>query len=192
MTTAHPTQATTYADAHRASHAEIHHLADGLPVEAFNWKPTPTSWSVAECVVHLNTVADAYLPALEAAVSDGARRGDGPFEYGFLASKLMSGAEPGGPALKTGANLDPSSGGTRSGFDPSRTLAAFDDRVRRYVATCELAEGLDLARIKVRYPFMRLLRLPLGALLHVTGRHALRHARQARRVTEHAAFPSSA
>ena len=183
-------QAHTYADAHRQSQAEVYAVAGGLSDEQANWKPDPGSWSVAECLAHLNVVADAYLPRLEAAAAEGARRGEGPFEYGFLARKMRWAAVPGGPALKTGRALDPSDGAARSSLDPAAVLAAFDAHVARYVAVCERSAGLDLARIKVRYPFMRLLRLPLGTFLDVTGLHALRHVRQARRVTEAPGFPA--
>lgn len=190
MTTATTPQALAYADAHRQSRAGAHAVAGGLSDDQFNWKPGPASWSVAECLAHLNVVAEAYLPRLESAVADGARRGAGPFEYGFVARKVREGAQPGGPALKTGRALDPSTGGARSALDKAATLAAFDGHVARYVDVCERSAGLDLARIKVRYPFMRLLRLPLGAFLDVTGLHALRHVRQAERVVEAPAFPA--
>ncbi|MEM1127553.1 MAG: DinB family protein [Bacteroidota bacterium] len=183
-------QAQTYADTHRRAGAVIHGLADGLSEASFNWRSAPTSWSVAECVVHLNLVAAAYLPPLEDAVVEGARRGAGPFTYGFMARKMMDGVRPGGPALKTGAALDPAAGTTRSSFGKAETLVHFDEAVRRYVAVCEQAEGLDLAKIKVRYPFMRLLRLPLGAFLAITGQHALRHATQAEGVVGHSDFPT--
>ena len=183
-----PSQAQDYADAHRLSRTRAHALADGLSDDAFRWRPAPGAWSVAGCLAHLNVVADAYLPVLEAAVADGAPRGAGPFEYGFFARTVRGGVVPGGPALKTGRKLDPSRGGPPAA-SRAETLAAFDDRVARYVAVCERADGLDLARIKVRYPFMRLLRLPLGAFLDVTGLHALRHVAQAERVASQAGFP---
>ena len=184
------TQLQAYADAHRQSQTRAHRLADSLAPDSFNWTPGPDSWSVAECLAHLNVVAKAYLPRLEAAVADGAPRAAGPFEYGFMARKMRGAVVPGGPALRTGAALDPSDGGARSELDKAETLAAFDDHVGRYVAVCEQAEGLDLVRIKVRYPFMRLLRLPLGAFLDITGLHALRHIGQAERVVDHPSFPA--
>ena len=180
------------ASDHRASRAALHDLADPLLDGQFNAKPDPDAWSVAECVVHLNLVAEGYLPLLEKAVADGAPRGAGPFRYGFVARKLMSVYAPDGPDVrtKTRARLDPSTGADRSHLDKARTLAAFDGYVDRYVAVCERADGLDLARIKVRYPFMRLLRLPLGAFLAITAGHALRHVEQARRAAEAGALPS--
>ena len=174
-------QAQDYADVHRRSQTRLHALADALADDAFNRKPAPDAWSVGECVEHLNRVADGYLAVIEPAVAAGARRAEGPFEYGFLARKLSGAVRPGGPALTTSAPLDPSAGGARSSIDKAAALAAFDGGVERYVAACERAEGLDLRRIKVRYPFGPLLRLPLGAALQFTGLHALRHVAQAER-----------
>ena len=192
MTTAETPDALRYADDHRTSRQALHDLADPLSDAQFNWKPRPAAWSVAECVTHLNLVAREHLAPLEAAVADGAPRGTGPFRYGFVARKLMDAIAPDGPDVRTTthAHLDPSTGAARSHLDKAETLAAFDSYVDRYVAVCERADGLDLARVKVRYPFMRLLRLPLGAFLTITGGHALRHVEQARRVATADAFPS--
>ena len=183
-------QALAYADVHRQSQAEAHRVAGALTDEQFNWSPESGGWSVGECLAHLNVVADAYLPLLESATADGAPRAEGPFEYGFLARKVAGAVQPDGPALRTGAALDPSRRDRRAPLDRDRTLAAFDGHAGRYVAACERADGLDLARIKVRYPFMRLLRLPLGAVLGLTGQHALRHLAQARRVASAPGFPA--
>lgn len=183
-------QLQTYADAHRQSQTEAHRVAANLSDEAFNWKTDEASWSVGECLVHLNVVAEAYLPKLEAAVGAGARRAEGPFTYGFMTRKMIDGVRPGGPALSTSRSLNPSKGGARSEIDRADALTSFDGYVRQYVAVCEAAEGLDLARIKVRYPFFWLLRLPLGAFLEITEQHALRHVQQAERVTERPGFPT--
>ena len=69
-------------------------------------------------------------------------------------------------------------------------MASFDAYTERFIAVCEAADGLDLARIKVRSPFLKLLRLPLGAFLDAMGLHAIRHVQQAERVTQHPAFPA--
>ena len=189
MTPLETPQATAYAETHRQSQTEAHAVAVELSELQFNWKPGPAVWSVGECLAHLNIVADAYLPRLEAAIAGDARRGEGPFEHGFVARKMRGAVVPGGPALKTGRTLNPSDGRARSSLERTGVLASFDARVSRYVAVCEGSAGLDLAQIKVRYPFMRLLRLPLGAFLDTTGLHALRHVQQARRVVDAPGFP---
>lgn len=183
-------QAAMCANLHRESQVVVHRITDGLSDHQFNWRPEPSAWSVAQCIVHLNLVADAYLPRFEAAIINGAPRAHGPFTWGFVARKMIDGVRPGGPKVRTGAALDPGHAPSASAFDRGATLEQFDALVRRYVAVCERAEGLDLERIKVRYPFLPLLRLPFGAFLEITGQHALRHARQAEQVTQERGFPS--
>ena len=179
-----------YADAHRQSRDEVHRIVADLAAAAFNWKPSPREWSVGECVAHLSAVGAACLPALEAATEPGARRrersGDDEPSYGRMAAHLRRALQPGTSPLTTDRSLDPSRGGTASDLDPSATLAVFDQTVERFVAVCAAAEGLDLVRIKVANPFTAPLRLPLGAVLEVTGLHARRHAAQAARVARSA------
>ncbi len=186
-----PSQALHYAAAHHRSRDEAHAVANGLSSEAFAWRPAPGAWSIGECLAHLNAVAEAYLPPLDAAVARGHERGrtaEGPFAYGWLADKLRAGVAPGGPALTTGRALDPSR--SVEPLAKAAVVGAFDDLSARLAAVCERADGLDLAGVKVRYPFMRLLRLPLGAFLDITGQHALRHTAQARRVASAPGFPA--
>jgi hypothetical protein len=185
-------QLQSYRDAYRRSQTEIRRLTNSLTDEQFNWKPDEESWSIGECIVHLNIVAEAYLPKLEAAVSKSGSQADGPFTYGFVARKMIDGMRPDGPALSTSRSLDPSKGGSSSEVDKAQALDAFDGYTERYVAVCESAEGLDLAKNKIRYPFFWLLRLPLGATLEITGLHALRHARQAADVREKPELPLGA
>jgi hypothetical protein len=183
------TQLQAYADAFREAESELLRLTRSLSDAQFNWKPDDTSWSIGECIAHLNRVAEAYLPRLEAAASRTEPTAQGPFTYGFMTRRMIDAMNPGGPALSTSRSLNPSDGGARSALDRTQTLEALSAYTDRYVAACEEADGLDLAKIKVRYPFFWLLRLPLGAFLEITGVHALRHARQAVGVREQPGFP---
>lgn len=36
-----------------------------LPIEKLNWRNTPESWSILECLEHLNLYGDYYLPEIE-------------------------------------------------------------------------------------------------------------------------------
>ena len=187
MTALYRSPALDHADAHRAALARVHAVADGLSDATFNESPGGGAWSVGACVEHLNRTAAGWLAEFEPAVADGARRGEGPFEYGFLSRKMRGAVEPGGQALTTGRALDPSAEPGGRALDRTATLATFDALLGRTVAVCDRVDGLDLARIRVRYPFGgrfgRLLRLPLGAALEFSGLHALRHAGQAERAS---------
>jgi hypothetical protein len=157
-------------------------LVNGMPDVTFNRKPEPNAWSVGECVVHLNTVSKGYLPAIEAAASRTEPRGEGPFEYGFLARKFIDVLRPGGRPIPTApAMKPPATVGPQSDVDRHRALARFHADTERFLDAIEAADGLDLARVKVRSPFLPLLRLPLGAILEALGHHAVRHVAQAER-----------
>ncbi|MEM1055826.1 MAG: DinB family protein [Bacteroidota bacterium] len=184
-------QLQTYADHFRQSQRDAHRIADDLTRVQFNWKPSEKAWSVGECFVHLNVIAKAYLPVLEAAAASGTPRGHGPYTYGFVSRLFTNAVRPGGRPIPTGGPMNPSSGGPQSDFDHGRALASMDEYTDRYVHVCERLDGLDYSSIKVSSPFLPLLRLPIGAFTDAMGLHAIRHVQQAERVTQHPSFPDS-
>lgn len=163
-------------------------LVDGMPDGAFNRKPGPKAWSVGECVVHLNTVSKGYLPVLAEAAARDEPRGQGPFRYGFVARRFVAALRPGTRPVRTVRSMrPPPAEGLRSVVDRHRALARFHADTERFLDVIEAADGLDLARVKVRSPFVPVLRLPLGAFLEALGHHAVRHVAQAERAAEAAA-----
>ncbi|MDT7857074.1 DinB family protein [Rubrivirga sp. S365] len=178
-------QLQSYADAFSESRRRLHALAGGVGDDAFNRKPSAKAWSAGECVVHLNRTAAAYLPALEAALGAGAPRGEGPFRWGWVARRFVEAVRPGSRSVPTfGGMRPPRPAGLRSDVDRARAVAQFDADAARWLALCERAEGVDLGRVRVRSPFVPLLKLPAGAFLEAMGLHALRHVGQAERAVE--------
>ena len=162
--------------------ARLAALTDGLSADAFNRKPTEKGWSAGECVVHLNKMAKGYLPVLEVAASRTEPRAEGPFQYGFFARKFVDAVRPGARPIPTAGSMKPpATSGSRSDVDMARAVERFDADVDRYLAVIDAAEGLDLAAIKVRSPFLPVLRFPLGVFLEAMGLHAVRHVMQAER-----------
>jgi hypothetical protein len=74
---------------------------------------------------------------------------------------------------------------------PDRVLADFRALTDGFLAVLARAEreGLDLSKVRIASPFLRLLRLPVGAFLEALAGHAQRHLDQARWVTAHPGFP---
>ena len=187
MTAPDPLAATRqgYLDARTRLHA----LADPLGDEAFNWKPSPKAWSVGECIVHLNTIGGAYAPALRAA-AERAPAGEGPFRYGFASRRFIEAVRPGSRRLPTtGAMKPPPSDGARSAIDKASALARLDRTTDALVDVVDAAAGRDLAAVRVASPFLRLVKLPVGALVEALSLHALRHTDQAERVAAAPGFP---
>jgi len=187
------TQLESYAQHYRDAQALLHTVADDLSDGAFNWKPDETSWSVGECVVHLNKISKDYLVALESAAGQDDPRADGPFTYGWLTRMFIKAVRPGSRSMSTMKSMrPPETEGTRSSIDKARVLARYDEDTERYLALISDADGLDLQRIKVASPFLSIARFNLGGLIEALGLHALRHVQQAERVTRGDAFPAHA
>lgn len=185
------TQLESYAQHYRDAQVILHSIADDLSDEAFNWKPDPKSWSVGECVVHLNKSSKGYLGRLEAAVTQGSPQAQGPFTYGWVTRSFINGVRPGSRSMNTFRSLrPPETTSTLSAVDRSQALDRYDADTNRFLQIIEAAEGLDLSRIKVRTPFLPILRFELGGLIEALGLHALRHVQQAERVTRTTGFPS--
>ena len=62
-------------------------LLEGLGDAQFNWRRAPGTWSMAQCLDHLNLTGRKYLRALDRAIDEGRAKnlvGKGPFRYGLL------------------------------------------------------------------------------------------------------------
>ena len=173
-----------YARAYRRAYDEAATLAASLTQEHFNRKPSPDAWSVAECLVHLNTTNAPYLTLMEEALANGGPEGDPPFVYGWLARQFIAsvGPQPKRKA-KSPLKMRPAPG---TDYAADRVLADFKALTDGFVALLGRAEAerLDLARIWISSPFLPILRLPVGAFLEALAGHEQRHLDQARRVAE--------
>lgn len=166
--------------------------ADALVVplsdEQFTWQPSPVAWSVAQCVEHLNTTARLYLPQLDEAIAGAIRKGtygEGPFSYNVFGRLITAAMEP--PArfrMTTPRQFQPPAVRGRP-----EVMAAFRAYQVQFVDRLRQANGLDLARAKVRSPIYSWLRFSLGSGFELMLAHERRHLWQARKVVAHPQFP---
>lgn len=144
-------------------------------------RPAPGGgWSAAECLDHVATTVEKYLPAIRKALEEGRSNGvtgEGPFRYGFLARTFLWALEP--PVrmrVKAPATFAP-----RPQPDPAAALAAYLTQHAELQKVLLQADGLDLAAIRVVSPASEKLKLPAGAVIGVLTAHARRHLWQARK-----------
>src|SRR5690349_1529262 len=81
----------------RETSQEARDLTAGLSPEALAAQPRPGSWSVAECLQHLELINRSFLPALDAEIDRAKSRGktaSGPFRVGMLGSFVLGKTEP--------------------------------------------------------------------------------------------------
>ena len=166
--------------------AEADALTNPLSDEQFMWRPVPESWSIAECLDHLNATARVYLPTLDEGISDAIRRGvygEGPFKYNWL-GRLSVRFSDLPLRLKAPDDVQPAAGRTRR-----EILNAFRAYQVQYIDRLHQANGLDLARARVASPSSRIVRLPLGSAFLTLAAHERRHLWQAEQVIARADLP---
>ncbi len=181
---------------------ELNGRADELfarhsPEELFR-KPSRKSWSIAQCVEHMDTSLGLYLPAFEATLASGAPKGSGPFAWGPIARRWIRLVGPGGPKLPSPPSMWPrraakvpasgAKGEVRPGPDvalpdPDALLADFRAGNDRLAGLIRSSDGLDLARIRMRSPVIPVLRFSVGAWFETCVQHSLRHMAQAERLS---------
>lgn len=172
-----------------AAGADARELLAGIGDAAFNWRRAPGTWSMAECLDHLNITGRKYLRALDRAIEDGRRNGlvgAGPFRYGLLEGWTVR-AMDAPPMFKVKAPraFVPASDGRRD-----ELLAAFLALQGEFTDRLARAEGLDFAKVKARSPVSRHLKFSLGKAFAGIAAHQRRHLWQARQLRNDARFPS--
>ncbi len=183
----------SYLRAYRKSFEHVNENAQalllGLSDEQFNWKPAPSSWSIAQCFDHLMKASDAALPNVEKALRHGQAygpHGQGPFTYGPFSRFFIWSVKPASPALPAPGTFRPDAASTNR----DETLRAFLKQQERWIEAVTGSDGLDLKRIKVGSAAAPVMRISLGAWFEATPQHQLRHLEQAQRVMLAPTFPT--
>ena len=77
--------------------ADADALLAALSDTQFYWSPDPGTWSVAQCLEHLNVTARSYLTMLDDSIASAKRwgvYGTGPFRYRWFGRYFVKSMEP--------------------------------------------------------------------------------------------------
>ena len=158
-------------------------LVAGLTEAQFNWRPAPSAWSIQECLAHLTMVGQVEANAIEEAVTRARQQGLtglGPFTYPAWERYILRETEP--PVrnpMEAPKRFVPLPEQPVTGILPT-----FLHVQQRFQLQIERADGLDLRKVKVPTPIVKLLRMSLGSTLAQAAAHERRHLEQASRVRE--------
>lgn len=166
-------------------------LVEGLGETQMLWRSRPTSWSIAECFLHMIAAARPYLIAVDAGIERARAKGmtaARPSRHPWVARVFVESFEP-PPRIRYPAPkqfLPPAPRGPTAVIvgDFMRLGDEIGERLGR-------AEGLDLGKPVVVSPVSSILRLSLGLAFALLAVHERRHLYQARAVTRRPAFPTT-
>ena len=144
--------------------------------EKLNSRPNPETWSVLQCLDHLNQYAAYYIPEMEREINKSDQQSNTYFGPGFIGNMFAKAMHPTLGTNKMSAPVDkvPSSSEL-----PKDVINQFLDFQKQYLEILKLAENKNLNKIKIKVTISKWVKLKLGDALRVTIFHNERHTRQA-------------
>jgi hypothetical protein len=160
---------------------EAGEVVAGLDPDGFNRQPEPGSWSVGECLEHLNETARLYLPVLAESIQDARARGllaepgaGGRTLLGRVVTWMME--PPPRIKMKTFEVIQPDP----DDLDPGEVLEAFEALHEELIVRANESADLNCKKIRIRSVLDRRLKLSLGDWYAFLAAHGRRHVWQAR------------
>ena len=151
-----------------------------LDANTLNTKPTPDSWSILECIEHLNRYGDFYLPEIDHRIKTGIKAdANAVFKSGWLGNYFAESLKPKENLnkMKTFRDMDPI-----NSLLHASTLTKFVDQQKQMIQLLNRAIPIDLTRTKTSISISNWIKLRLGDTLKVVIYHNERHIEQAKRV----------
>ncbi|AUC16811.1 hypothetical protein BTO06_17410 [Tenacibaculum sp. SZ-18] len=156
-------------------------LFKNYTTEQLNWKENTESWSILECVEHLNRYSDFYLPEISQKIRNSKSIPSEIFKsnwFGRYFSKSVSYKEKLNK-MKTFASMNP--------INSELSISTIDKFIIQQHEVLELldkAKNVNLDKTKTAISISKLIKLKLGDTLRVLIYHNERHIKQAENVLE--------
>lgn len=150
-----------------------------LNLDQLNSKPTDTSWSILECLEHLNLYGDFYIPEINTRISNSKLPSSDLFKTGLLGNYFAKSMLPKEKlnTMKTFKNMNP----LGSDLDKS-IIDRFLNQQQDLLEILKKVESKNLNKIKTSISISKLIKLKLGDTLRVVIYHNKRHIVQANKL----------
>jgi hypothetical protein len=156
-------------------------LSEGLTETLWATTPGPGRWSIAECLIHLNTTSERFIPIIDDAIREGRElgmRATAPPRRDLMGWLLATWLEP--PYRMRTRTTAP--------FVPARiepmadVLERFDYLQGELLVRMDRSRGLPLERLRVVSPFNARVKYNLYSAFRLLPVHQRRHLWQAEQV----------
>jgi hypothetical protein len=164
--------------------ARFRRLVAATPDASWSARRDPMSWSVAECVAHLNLTSRAYVPALRKALDEARTVGaPAPRHYrrtmmGWMLS-ATTGPLPAIGRVRIGRVRTAPAFVPQGDLPKAALVADFEGLQRDQFAIVREADGLPLDRVRVPSAFVERVSYDAYSALLILPRHQHRHLQQA-------------
>ncbi len=150
-----------------------------LPYTSPNRRLHKDSWSVLECLEHLNRYGDYYLKEISTRLNQSKVKGAEIFKSGFLGNYFAQSMLPKKKLnkMKTFKAMNP----IHTALDSS-VLNTFIEQQHKMLALLEKAKSKNLNKIKTGISISKLIKIKLGDTFRFVIYHNLRHIEQIKNI----------
>ncbi|MEP2669447.1 MAG: DinB family protein [Cyclobacteriaceae bacterium] len=152
-----------------------------LSLEELNHRNTPQSWSILECLEHLNRYGYFYIPEIDKRIELAQDSNNEEFNSGWLGNYFAMSMLPGENGklnkMKTFKSMNP----IHTRLDES-VLTRFLDQQKQMLELLGRAGTVDLGKVKTAISISKWIKLKLGDTFRVVIYHNQRHMKQAAKV----------
>jgi uncharacterized damage-inducible protein DinB len=166
-------------DLEQRTHEQLDFLSqklEPLDAEVLNRKPGEKSWSVLECLEHLNILGAIYIEGFRQKTDDGTPRQGSEYKTGWLgqyAARTIRPKEDGSLSYKMKAL--PFMTASASELDKESVLGTQREQLEAFLTTLEAAKKVDLGKNRVATSLGSWLKFKLGDAMRFYLNHQERH-----------------
>ncbi|WP_410221756.1 DinB family protein [Pedobacter sp.] len=148
-------------------------------LKALTWKQHAASWSILECLEHLNLYGDFYLPEIENKIKISKTRSEPEFKSGFLGSYFAKSMLPKESLNKMKTFKD------KNPLNANLDKKVIDQFIQQQVKLLDLltqSRNVSLNKVKIQTSISSLIKLKLGDAFLFFINHIIRHLSQVDRI----------
>ena len=149
-------------------------------LETLTWRENQTSWSILECLEHLNLYGDFYLPLIDNKIKTSTTHPELEFKSGFLGNYFAKSMLPKEKLnkMKTFKDKNP----LNANLD-KKVIDRFIHQQIKLLALLNESSNVSLNKVKIHTSISSLIKLKLGDLFQFLINHIIRHLKQIDRIT---------
>ena len=148
-------------------------------LQILTWKENPTSWSILECLEHLNLYGDFYLPEIESKIQNSTTKSETEFRSGLLGGYFAKSMLPKEKLnkMKTFKDKNP----LNAKLDKTAN-ERFTTQLLTLLNLLNKSRNVSLNKVKIETSISSLIKLKLGDTFQFFVNHIIRHFKQIDRI----------
>lgn len=150
-------------------------------LNTLTWKENEISWSVLECLEHLNLYGDFYLPQMESKIKNSSTKTDIEFKSGILGNYFAKSMLPKEKLNKMKAFKD------KNPLNSNLNKTVIDRFITQQIKLLDLlnqSRNVSLNKVKIQTSISNLIKLKLGDTFQFFINHIIRHLNQIERIQQ--------